>query len=513
MSYQSYINNYINCTIISDEVIQCNGTTYDLHEKVLTYTDEWFWIYIGIYVGLVIFAGLMSGLTMGLLSLDSTTLATMINGGTPNERKHAKRIFPVVKRHHLLLVTLLLSNSAAVEAMPIFLDRISNPIIAIVISVTAVLIFGEVIPQAVCTRYGLAIGSYLSPLVYLLMGIFFIVSFPLSLLLDCCLGTEHGTFFRRAQLKALIEIHGEDSQAEGLGQREESLSHDEVAIIKGCLDMKNKTAKDAMLTIDKAFMISTNAKLNYETLSHMAQHCHSRVPVYENERSNIVALLLTKTLIKLSPDDALPVSDLVGDERYSRPALFIDSDMPLFDLLNLFQTGRSHLAIVRQKRRKLELDDDDDDDDKLLDHSDAAPLLIDIEESTDDVPEGTVIGMITLEDVIEELLQEEIEDEKDIMQEISQKLQFSLAKRKKSLINILHRSRSQPQPRTGASMLDTAVSSGHHNPELRHVSISLQEQLDRQMEALRQAHSKEQEEAQTTTPPPPHRSESRVRFS
>lgn len=37
--------------------------------------------------------------------------------------------------------------------------------------------------------------------------------------------------------------------------------------------MKNKTAKDAMLTIDKAFMISTNAKLNYETLSHVSGQC------------------------------------------------------------------------------------------------------------------------------------------------------------------------------------------------------------------------------------------------
>ncbi|KAH9503668.1 DUF21 domain-containing protein [Bulinus truncatus] len=460
----------------------------------------------------------MSGLTMGLLSLDSTTLTTMINGGTQSEKKHAKRILPVVKRHHLLLVTLLLSNSAAVEAMPIFLDRISNPIFAIVISVTAVLIFGEVIPQAICTRYGLAIGSYLSPLVYLLMGAFFIVSFPLSLLLDCCLGTEHGTFFRRAQLKALIEIHGEDSQADGLGQREESLSHDEVAIIKGCLDMKNKTAKDAMLSIDKAFMIDLHTKLDHEIMTLMIQRCHSRVPVYCDDRSNVVALLLTKTLIKLRPDDAVPISHLVGDERYSRPALFIDSNMPLFDLLNLFQTGRSHLAIVREKKNPAI--DEDDDDDKLIDPSEAAPLLVNIDDSQAvvercETPEGTVIGIITLEDVIEELLQEEIEDEKDIVQEISQKLHFSLAKRRKSMASQsnLHRCRSQPQPRTGASMLDNFVDIGHRSPELRHISSSLQEQLDRQMEALRNAHQNLQPVMKDSSPPPPHRSESRVRFS
>ena len=87
--------------------------------------------------------GLMSGLTMGLLSLDITTLKVTRDGGDPKEQRHARRILPLVERHHLLLVTLLLANAAAVEAMPIFLDRVSDPVIAIIVSVTAVLIFGE----------------------------------------------------------------------------------------------------------------------------------------------------------------------------------------------------------------------------------------------------------------------------------------------------------------------------------------------------------------------------------
>lgn len=85
----------------------------------------------------------MSGLTMGLLSLDLTSLKVLQEGGKPHERKHAAKIIPLVERHHLLLVTLLLSNAAAVETMPLCLDRISDPITAILVSVTAVLLFGE----------------------------------------------------------------------------------------------------------------------------------------------------------------------------------------------------------------------------------------------------------------------------------------------------------------------------------------------------------------------------------
>lgn len=85
----------------------------------------------------------MSGLTLGLLSLDSNQLEVLQVAGREKDKKYAKRIVPLVKRHHLLLVTLLLANACSVEAMPIFMDKITNPIVAILVSVTAVLIFGE----------------------------------------------------------------------------------------------------------------------------------------------------------------------------------------------------------------------------------------------------------------------------------------------------------------------------------------------------------------------------------
>ncbi len=56
----------------------------------------------------------------------------------------------------------------------------------------------RIIPQALCTRYGLAIGYYCSPFVLLLMAVFYPIAFPIAMLLDKVLGKEHGTFFRRA---------------------------------------------------------------------------------------------------------------------------------------------------------------------------------------------------------------------------------------------------------------------------------------------------------------------------
>ena len=71
----------------------------------------------------------------------------------------------------------------------------------------------------------------------------------------------------------------------------------------------------------------------------LIEKAHSRIPVYEGTRENIVGLLLVKTLIKLDPEDATPVRSLL-DEGDVRPILHTTVDKPLFDLLNEFQDGR-----------------------------------------------------------------------------------------------------------------------------------------------------------------------------
>lgn len=72
--------------------------------------------------------------------------------GTVKQQLAAARLIPLVAKPHWLLCTLLLCNAACMEALPLFLDRLLNPVVAILLSVTAILLFGEIIPQAVCSR-------------------------------------------------------------------------------------------------------------------------------------------------------------------------------------------------------------------------------------------------------------------------------------------------------------------------------------------------------------------------
>jgi metal transporter CNNM len=151
-----------------------------ISDEEIAYGTPLWWIYAGISAALVLFAGIMSGLTLGLMSLGLMDLEVLQQSGTEEEKKQAATILPVVKEQHQLLVTLLLCNAAAMEALPIFLDTMFNEVVAVILSVTFVLAFGEVIPQALCSRHGLAIGANLVWLVKILMVLCFPISYPVG---------------------------------------------------------------------------------------------------------------------------------------------------------------------------------------------------------------------------------------------------------------------------------------------------------------------------------------------
>jgi CBS domain containing-hemolysin-like protein len=138
------------------------------------------------------YLGLASGLTMGLLSLDITKLEIKLILGTNHEKEAINLILPLIKRHHLLLVTLLLFNAISNETLPIFLGEIVPNYIAILLSVSLVLIFGEIIPSALFTgSMQLQTTCYFITFVQFLICLFYPISYPISLLLDYWFGCHH----------------------------------------------------------------------------------------------------------------------------------------------------------------------------------------------------------------------------------------------------------------------------------------------------------------------------------
>ncbi|PHT43250.1 DUF21 domain-containing protein [Capsicum baccatum] len=95
--------------------------------------------------------------------------------------KHADaKILLVVKNQHLLLCTLLIGKSLAMESLPIFLDKLVPSWTVVLVSVKLILMFREVIPWSIYTRYGLTVRSIVAPLVQLLLWLFFPIAYPIS---------------------------------------------------------------------------------------------------------------------------------------------------------------------------------------------------------------------------------------------------------------------------------------------------------------------------------------------
>ena len=112
-------------------------------------TKEW-WMDVAVVAFCLLVSGFMSGLTVGLAAIDR--LALEIEAASdPEAKRKSKRIFAVIDNHHWMLVTLLVCNACALETMPLYLDKMVSEVFAIILSVTGVLLFGEVIPMAVCT--------------------------------------------------------------------------------------------------------------------------------------------------------------------------------------------------------------------------------------------------------------------------------------------------------------------------------------------------------------------------
>ncbi|GAB4822451.1 hypothetical protein N2152v2_009497 [Parachlorella kessleri] len=297
-------------------------------------------------------AAIAAGLTLGLLSIDKLELEVIKRSGTDHEREMVEKVQRIIAHPHYLLATLLLTNAAALEMLPIFLDRLLNPIAAILISITAILLFGEILPQAVCKRYRLEIGAYLAWFVRILMFISAPITYPIALFLDWLLG-EEPMFFRRAELKALVHMHGEaqmhEDGHEGEGGEDgepPGLSQDEVQVIMGALDMATKTAEAACTPLSKVFMLDHEAVVNRALMKEVIDMGHSRIPVYDGYRENIIGLILVKELGLVDEDAGIRVKDL-----RLRELPFLRADIPMYAALRVFRTARKHMAVLTRVPR------------------------------------------------------------------------------------------------------------------------------------------------------------------
>ncbi|KAM6067389.1 metal transporter CNNM2 isoform 3-T4 [Chlamydotis macqueenii] len=333
-----------------------------------------FWLQV-IFISLLLcLSGMFSGLNLGLMALDPMELRIVQNCGTDKEKNYAKRIEPVRRQGNYLLCSLLLGNVLVNTTLTILLDDIAGSgLVAVVVSTIGIVIFGEIVPQAICSRHGLAVGANTIFLTKFFMMMTFPASYPVSKLLDCVLGQEIGTVYNREKLLEMLRVTDPYND----------LVKEELNIIQGALELRTKTVEDVMTPLRDCFMITAEAVLDFNTMSEIMESGYTRIPVFEGDRSNIVDLLFVKDLAFVDPDDCTPLKTIT--RFYNHPLHFVFNDTKLDAMLEEFKKGKSHLAIVQRVNNEGEGD-----------------------------PFYEVLGIVTLEDVIEEIIKSEILDETDL---------------------------------------------------------------------------------------------------
>lgn len=295
---------------------------------------------------LLVLSGLFSGLNLGLMSLDPTTLKIVMESGSKRHKVYAKIIFRVRKYGNYLLCTLLLGNVLVNSALAILLGSvIGSGAYAIVASTIAIVIFGEIIPQAICSRYGLTVGAWTIPLTLVFMVLTFPISMPLSLLLNLVLGKEIGSVYDREQLLKLLDVT----------QEHHDLEKDEVNIISGALAFKKKIAEDVMTKIDNVYCLSSDRVLDFKTIKEIYESGFSRIPIYEGgDKNDVVGILYVRDLAFLDPDDQTPIQAHL--DFYNYEVLKFWTDSTLDELLLRFTEGKSHIGIIQRVNNETEKD-------------------------------------------------------------------------------------------------------------------------------------------------------------
>lgn len=357
----------------------------------------------------VLGAALAAGLTMGLIALNEMELLILLETKeeeceTEEEKlalrvnkSHAERVLPLVQEHHLLLVTLLLLNCVANESLPLFLDSLVPSWIAIMLSVSLILMFGEILPSALFTgAQGLKFSAYLSPMVYCAMFILFPLAYPISLMLDRSL--PHAlTKYTKAEVLALLRLHVEEDNDDAASTNVLGLRENEVRIIKGALGLRKTRVRDVLTPRNSTgvFMVSEDAVLDSALLAEIVRQGHSRIPVYGgNNVNDIRGLLLTKKLTSISPEEKRKIKSM-----FLREPTFVNLDDSLAHTLSLLRANKQHLAIVTNAPQE------------LAQRFRNGTFNHDLANMP--APQVEIYGVVTLLDVIENLVDEVLEENED----------------------------------------------------------------------------------------------------
>lgn len=280
-------------------------------------------------------------------------------------------IYPLRARGNLLLTTLLLGNVTVNTILSIYLGSFISGPIASLLATGLIFLFGEIGPQALFSRHALTFGSKLAPVTRFLLFIAYPVAFPVAYTLDKLLGHAVPTMYSHSELMQIVSEHEDSEHSE--------IDADEERIVHGALQFSHRRVREVMTPIENVTLFDENQKLNDVFFSQVGEAGYSRFPVYSGNKTNVVGILFAKDLLTEDEDIAIKQTE----DAFETNIMRLKGGTTLDTVLTQMLKRKQHLAIVEKGS-------------------------------------GEAIGVLSLEDIIEEIIQVEIEDEDDA-EEVSER--------------------------------------------------------------------------------------------
>jgi CBS domain containing-hemolysin-like protein len=337
------------------------------------------WIGIVIIIICVVFEAFFSGSEIALISVDKIKLRHMAEAGSHG----ARQAQDMLHQPERFLGTTLVGTNISVVLGSVLMTRVLSQIpwfaernieLYVVLILTPIgLILGEIVPKSIFQQYANAIVPVIAPLLHLALKIFYPLVFLVSHLTNKFLrimGVErkHGQqTLTREELKFLIHTDAHGSL--GDQQRKEMMQR--------VFEFGDTTVREVMVPLVEVVALEKGTAIS-AAIEKVQQCGFSRIPIYEERIDRIIGIIHAFDLFRATPQD-------MTIDRFIRKAYYIPEIMQLDDLLQELQRHRTQIAVVVDEY-------------------------------------GGSLGIVTLEDSLEEIVGE-IEDEfDDLSEEMYKKL-------------------------------------------------------------------------------------------
>lgn len=325
--------------------------------------------YIVVLILLVIIAALFSGAEIAFTSLSPAKTKTLEDAAHLGYRL----VYKLKQQPENLLITILIGNNlssilAAALATYWTSKVFGGHAIGLVSGVLTfvILIFGEIVPKTLAQKYAMPFSFIMAfplfCLVYLLRPILWLIRKFITGLMILFNAKNPIKTMSEDELLALVDI----------GTKEGVIEEQEQELIENVMDFTEKRV-DEVMTLKKDIEALVSNTTIHDAAKFLVLHTHSRIPVYEDSLNNIIGIFTVHDILRLShnPGDKVYLKDL-----HYKPLIVVPCTQLIKTLFSQFQKQHQHLAIV------------------INEH-------------------GETIGLVTLEDILEEIVGE-IVDEQDL---------------------------------------------------------------------------------------------------